>query len=74
MDNPKAELNRLFVEWENDPFHDKKSFIKDGIIDYGIWEEKSPKILCLFKEAYTKGKERYDLDQHIRDNAPHNNW
>lgn len=68
------ENEKLFAEWKNDKFHDRNSFVKDGIIDLEIWEKQSPKILCFFKEAYTNGTGEMDLTEELAGSAPYRNW
>lgn len=70
----KIENEKLFAEWKNDEFHDKNSFVKDGIIDLGIWKNQSPKILFLLKEAYTKETGEMDLTEELAESAPYKNW
>ena len=65
---------KLFAEWENDEFHDKNSFVTDGIMDFEIWKNRSPKILLLVKEAYTNGTGRMDLADEVAGSAPYRNW
>jgi hypothetical protein len=70
----QTELEKLFEVWENDNFHDKETFIRDGIIYPEYWINEPIKILGFFKEAYTKGNGKYDLSKEIYDSAPYRNW
>lgn len=74
VNNYQKKLYDLFEEWENDNFHNKNSFIRDGIVFHEYWEKESIKILGFFKEAYTKGNEKYDLSKELCDSAPYKNW
>jgi hypothetical protein len=69
-----SESDKLFTEWENDPFHDKKKFFRDGIVEYDYWESSPVKTMFLFKEAYTRGEDGYDLAKELSDSAPYGRW
>jgi len=47
--------------------HDKRSFIKDGIIDEKKWIASPLRILFILKEAYDKDGDGYDLRHTIRE-------
>lgn len=51
-------LNILFDEWEKEISGYNGFFVKDGIIDEEVWNNTSPKILFIAKEANHYGVPR----------------
>ena len=66
MTNLKKSITQLFDNWARTTNHKGNIFIKDGIIDYELWNNSQLKIVFLLKEAY--GNEipnKWDLSSYI---------
>lgn len=63
----KTDFDDLFSNWkkqiekESDTTSEKISFIKDGIINFDIYNKTSPKILFILKDAYSSEEQSEDF-------------